>query len=123
MGGAMQTDCGRQLPQFSMRIEMPGIPRDFIKRGKIKLVLCHTAEEFGYEEQQALYLYYFLKTPVDKVAEKVGLSQNHVKSVLILYSERLANKLDLFKKAIPHDVDDLLSVSEMLLQSYSSNRI
>ena len=115
MDEAMQTNCGRQLPQFSMCIEMPGIPKAFIKRVKIKLVLCHTAEEFGYEEQQALYLYCFLKTPIEEIAEKVGLSQNHVKSVLVLYSERLANKLNLFKKAIPYDAGDLLPVSEIIV--------
>ena len=123
MEEAMQTNCGRKLPQFSTRIEMPGIPKAFINQAKIKLVLCHTAEEFGYEEQQALYHYCFYKTPIGEIAEKVGLSQNHVKSVLVLYSERLASKLDLFKRAIPYNADDLLSVNEILLQYHSSNRI
>ena len=102
--------------QHSMRVEMPDIPSAFIKRDKIKLVLCHTTEEFGYEEQQALYLYCFLKTPISEIAEKVDLSQNHIKSVLALYSERLTSKLNLFKKALPYDADDVLPVSEILLQ-------
>jgi len=95
---------------------MPGIPRAFITRGKIKLILCHTAEDFGYEEQQALYLYCFLKIPIDEIAGKIGLSQNHIASVLVLYSERLTTKLDFFKRAMPYDANDLLPVSEILLQ-------
>ncbi|MCL2392644.1 MAG: hypothetical protein FWC66_08605 [Oscillospiraceae bacterium] len=106
--------------QHSMRVEMPDIPSAFIKRDKIKLVLCHTAEEFGHEEQQALYLYCFLQIPVSEIAEKVDLSQNHVKSVLALYLERLTKKLDLFKKALPYDADDVLPVSEILLQYHNS---
>jgi len=104
-----------------MRVEMPDIPSAFIKRDKIKRVLCHTAEEFGHEEQQALYLYCFLKTSISEIAEKVGLSQNHVKSVLALYSERLVNKLALFKKTIPYDDNDVLPISEILLQYYDRN--
>jgi len=101
---------------------MPEVPRAFITQGKVKLVLCHTVKDFGYEEKQAIYFYCFLNKPIGEIAEKVGLSQAHVVSVLGLYSERLTNKLDLFKKAIPYDPDDLLPVSEILLQDYVWNR-
>ncbi|MCL2391957.1 MAG: hypothetical protein FWC66_05025 [Oscillospiraceae bacterium] len=116
LDGAMQMNSGRQSPEFSMRIEMPEVPKAFITRDKVKLVLCHTAEDFGYEEQQALYFYCFLNKPISEIAEKIGLSQSHVVSVLRLYSERLTNKLNLFKKALPYDADDVLPVSEILLQ-------
>jgi len=112
LDGAMQMNNGRQPPQ----LEMPKVPRAFIARSKVKLVLCHLAKDFGHEEQQALYFYCFLNKPISEIAEKVGLSQAHVVSVLGLYSERLTSKLDLFKKALPYDADDVLPVSEILLQ-------
>jgi len=116
LDGAMQVKEEGQLPQSLMQPEMPKVPRAFIKRGKIKLILCHIAEDFGHEEQQALYFYCFLDVPIDEIAEKVGLSQNHIASVLVLYSERLTIKLDFFKRAIFYDANDLLPVSEIFLQ-------
>jgi len=104
-----------------MRIEMPEVPRVFIDRGKVKLALCHIAKDFRHEEQQALYFYCFLNKPISEIAEKVGLSQAHVVSVLMLYSERLTDKLDLFKKALPYDANDVLPVSEILLQCQNGN--
>ena len=116
MDGTIQANGGRQPPQPLMHPEMPKVPRAFIKRVKIKLILCHIAEDFGHEEQQALYLYCFLNAPIDEIAEKVGLSQSHVASVLGLYSERLKSKLDFFKRAMLYDANDLLPVNEVLLK-------
>jgi len=98
-----------------MRIEMPKVPRVFINHARIKLILCHTAEEFGHEEQQALYFYCYLGASISEISEKVGLSQNHVASVLGLYSERLTSQLNLFKRAMSYDASDVLSVSEILI--------
>jgi hypothetical protein len=116
LDGTMQANGRRRLSLSLMQMEMPKVPRAFIKRGKVKLILCHIAEDFGHEEQQALYFYCFLDVPIDEIAEKVGLSQSHVASVLVLYSERLTDKLNLFKRAILYDANDLLPVSEILLQ-------
>ena len=114
MEEAMQLDSGRHPPKFPMKPEMPKVPRAFMNHAEIKLILSHTSAEFGFEEQQALYFYCFLNAPINEISQKVGLSQNHVASVLGLYSERLTNQLDLFKKAVPYDANDLLPVSEVL---------
>ena len=100
---------------FSIEIDMPKVPHAFMKHGKIKLMLCHIAAEFGFEEQQALYFYCFLDAPLGEISEKVGLSQTHIASVLSLYSERLTTQLNFLKKAVPYDADDLLPVSEILV--------
>jgi len=106
---------GKKLPQFEVRLEMPKVPRAFMNRAEIKRILCHTAAEFGFEEQQALYFYCLLDVPINEISEKVGLSQNHVASVLGLYTERLTNQLNLFKRTMPYDPKDVLPVSEILL--------
>jgi len=98
-----------------MRLEMPKVPRVFITHERIKFLLCHTAEEFGHEEQLALYFFCYLNASISEISEKTGLSQNHVASVLGLYSERLTNQLNLFKRAMPYDADDVLPVSEILV--------
>ena len=115
MDGAMQFNNGRQPPQFPMRLEMPKVPRVFIKHERIKFLLCHTAEEFGFEEQQALYFFCYLNAPLSVISEKTGLSQNHVASVLGLYSERLTNQLNLFKRTMSYDANDVLPVNEILI--------
>ena len=111
----VQFNKERQPPQFPMRLEMPEVPRAFINHDKIKTILCHTAEEFGHEEQLALYFYCYLNASISEISEKVGLSQNHIASVIGLYSERLTSQLNLFKKAMPYDADDTLPVSEILI--------
>ena len=114
MDEAMHRNCARHPPQFPMQLEMPKVPRAFLNRTKVRLMLCDIAEEFGFEEQQALYYYCFLDVSIEEIAKRVGLSQKHVASVLGIYSERLTNKLDVFKKALPYDTNDLVSVSEIL---------
>ena len=110
----MQIKNKKQPPQLPMQIKMPQVPRAFINNDKIKLVLCHIANDFEFEERQALYFYCFLGAPINEIAEKVGLSQKHVVNVLGLYAERLTNKLDLFQKSLPYDANDSLPVSEIL---------
>ena len=123
MDEALENSKAKHTPQFPMRLEMPKVPRAFLGQAKVKLVLCHTAEDFGFEEQLALYFYCSLDAPIKEIAEKVGLSQNHIASVLGLYSERLTSKINLFKKALPYDADDMMPVSEMLLEYYYSGKI
>ena len=115
MDQVLQAKKGRHPPQFTIPLNMPSIPRAFVNHSNAKLILCDTVEGFGFEEQQAIYFYCFLNEPISNIAEKVGLTQAHVASVLGLYSARLTGKLDLFKKALPYDEDDLLHVSELLL--------
>jgi len=78
-------------------------------------VLSHTIESFGCEEQEAIYVYCILDLPVSDIAKLTELSPNHVANTLMLYSERLAAKLSIFKRAVPYNESDMLPVSEMLL--------
>jgi len=117
---SMQLKSSQQSLQFPMYIEMPQVPKDFIKRPKVNLILCHTAKDFDFEERQALYYYCFLNAPISEIAEKVGLSQSHVVSVLGLYSGRLSSKLELFKRALAYDSNDLQPVSEIMLQYHET---
>ena len=94
--------------------KMPPVPRAFINHPKIKYVLYHTINEFDFEEQAAIYYYCFIGLSVSKIAALTELTPNHVASTLNLYSEKLLLRLDIFKKAIPYDTDDLLPVSELL---------
>ena len=98
----------------SGQIEMPQIPKSFINHARIRSVLCHTIEEFAFEEQVAVYWYCFLALPISEIAELTELSQDHVAGALTLYSQRLSMKLNLFKKALHYDADDALPVSEIL---------
>jgi len=95
-------------------LKMPEIPRAFIEHSKIKYVLSHTIESFCHEEQQAIYIHSILDLPVSDIANFTDLSQNHVVSVLDLYSERLASKLCIFQKAAPYNPNHVLPVSELL---------
>ena len=114
MGKAMQNNNERHSLQFPMQLKVPEIPKAFTQHKNVMMILCSTIEEFGHEEQQALYYYCYLRVPICDIAKKVGLSQGHVASVLGLYLERLTNQLDFFKKAVPYDNSDLLPVSEIL---------
>jgi len=90
------------------------IPRAFLNNSKISQTLCLTINEFSFEEQTVIYLYYLVKLPVGKIAGLTELSTLHIESVLILYSKKLAFKLGVYKKAVPYDSNDLLTIGEML---------
>jgi len=92
---------------------MPKIPKVFIEHPRVKYELRDTIEAFNVEEQEAICLYCLLDMPISEITEATELSQTHVVSVLILYSERLKFKLGVFKKAMPYNASDLLSISEM----------
>ena len=99
---------------------MPKVPRVFVEYPKIKHELCHTIEEFNFEEKEAIYLYSILNLPISEIAEITALSRTHVMGVLILYSERLRFKLGVFKKAISYNANDLLPVSEVLFLEFAA---
>ena len=101
-------------------IEMPKVPDVFINHDKVRHVLCHTIEGFGFEEQKAIYLYCFLGLSVNEIAILTKMSTDYVTSVLTLYSERLGFKLDVFKKAIPYNVSDVQPVSEILALEFQA---
>jgi len=93
---------------------MPEIPKTFFDHAKIRFVLHHTINGFDFEEKIAVYYYCFLNLPISEIAAVTELSENHVASVLGLYSERLKYKIGVFKKAVPYNANDLLPVSELL---------
>jgi len=78
-------------------------------------VLCATVEDFSHEEQQAIYLYHYMELSCPSIARILELTEQHVISALGLYTERLASKLELFKKVQPYDDADMLHVRDILL--------
>jgi len=96
-------------------IKMPDIPRAFVANNNAKRILAHAVDEFGFEEQQAIYYYCYLSMPIHGIAWLLELSELHVTSVLGLYKERVAALLDFFKKALPHDANDGLDIKEILI--------
>jgi len=97
------------------QIEMPNVPKAFIHHPKVRQVLCHTIEEFNFEEQMAIYLYGVLDLPINEIAISTELSQDRIICVLMLYAERLAYKVDVFKKAVPYNSDEIASVCEVFV--------
>jgi len=90
------------------------IPKAFIEHRSIGQVLHLTIDEFNFEERTVIYLYYFAHLPIDKITDITKLSTPYVVSTLVMYCEKLALKTDIFKKAVPYDDADLISIGEML---------
>jgi len=95
------------------QITIEKIPRAFITDTQINQVLLLTIEEFNYEEKIIIYLYCFAELDINKIADLVEVSRWYVKSTLVLYYERLSFKINIFKKAVPYDVTDLVTIQEM----------
>jgi len=93
---------------------MPKVPRDFVNNPKIAMVLHHTINEFDFEEQDVIHLYGVVKLPVREIITLTNFTPSRVISILTLYSERLASKLSVFRKAIPYGTADSVSVAEIL---------
>jgi len=89
------------------------IPRAFITDTQINQVLRLTIEEFNYEEKIIIYLHCLAELDISKIADLTEISRWYVKSTLVLYYERLSFKLNVFKKAVPYDITDLVSIQEM----------
>lgn len=100
------------------KIKIPKIPRAFVEHPKVKYVFCDVINDFNYEEKVAIYFYCFEKLLISEIANLTNLSQNHVASALNLYSERLASKVCFFKKTVPYNANDQLSVNEILFPEY-----
>jgi len=100
--------------QLPGQLKKTSIPRAFIKNDDARWVLSDIISDFSFEEKQAIYYSCVSNATVEDVAEKIELSPTHVASVLTLYLERLAHKLDFFKKFLPYDETDLLPISEIL---------
>jgi len=97
-----------------MYVTAPKIPRAFVKNSRIGQVLYLTINEFNVNERKIVYLYFYVKLPIGKIAKLSDLTPRHVTSVLMLYCEKMLSKIDIFKKAVPHDTNDTVSISEML---------
>jgi len=95
------------------QIAIQKIPRAFIADTQINQVLCLTIEEFNYEEKIIIYLYCLAELDINKIADLTEMPRWYVMSTLLLYYERLSFKLNVFKKAVPYDVTDFVSIQEM----------
>ena len=91
---------------------MPDIPKALLEHPKARYVLYNTIESFEFEEQMAIYLYNILDLPVSEIGSSLSLSQEHVISILTICAERLAFKVDVFKKAVPY-TDEIVHISEV----------
>jgi len=98
---------------MSKNIDMPKIPKEFIYDSPIIQVLQENINEFNSEEKNIIYLYCFIKLSVDEIASLCDLSVLYVVGTLVLFSERMAFKLDIFKKAVSYDDANLMSVQEL----------
>jgi len=95
------------------QITIQKIPRAFIADAQINQVLSLTVDEFNYEEKIIIYLYCFAELDISEIADLTEVPRWYVMSTLVLYYERLSFKLNVFKKAVPYDVTDLVSIQEM----------
>ena len=98
-----------------MILPKPLIPKSFTTHDKVMEVLYATVEDFNPEEQQAIYYHYYLELSPVTIARTMDLTEPHVISALGLYAERLATRIELFKRMLPHDEDDMLQTREILL--------
>lgn len=94
-------------------ITMPKIPKAFIDNYPVSQILYLTINEFNSEEQAVIYLYCMIKLPISEITDLTELSHLHIISTLLLYSEKLAFKLGIFEKAVPHNINEFVSVGEM----------
>jgi len=99
---------------LSKKIVIPDIPKSFLDHDRAKSVLCHTLNEFDDDEQAVIFYYCYLNLSIDEISELIDLSPAHVKSVLIIYAEKLTFKLDVFMKCLPYNSEDLLPVGAIL---------
>jgi len=98
-----------------MKACMPQIPRAFIHHDDVKVVLNDTINTFHHDEQEAIIFHCVLGAAVNEIAQVTQLTPGHVVSALTLYAERLESKLRFFKKFVPHNADESLPASEILL--------
>ena len=94
-------------------VVIPKIPKTFLENDLIRQVLYHTIAEFNFEEQMAIFLYCFVKMPMDEISDLEGMPLNYVASVLVLYAQRLNFKVETFKKAVFYDVNCQIDIKEM----------
>jgi len=95
------------------QIAIQKIPRAFIADAQINQVLSLTVDEFNYEEKIIIYLHCLVELDINKIADLTEMPRWYVTSTLVLYYKRLSFKLNVFKKAVSYDVNDLVPIREM----------
>jgi len=93
---------------------VPQIPRTFFDNADVTYALNEIINGFQHEEKEAIYFHCVLGVAVSEIAFITRLSQQHVRTALNLYTERLETRLRFFKKFVPHDNNEVLSASEIL---------
>ncbi|MCL2365309.1 MAG: hypothetical protein FWC71_11700 [Defluviitaleaceae bacterium] len=98
-----------------MHLPKPQIPESFSFHPKIMEVLYATVEDFNCEEQQAIYFHYYMALSPCTISKTLELTELHVISALCLYAERLICRIDLFKRALPHNEGGYMQPCDILL--------
>ncbi|MCL2620331.1 MAG: hypothetical protein FWD97_05280 [Defluviitaleaceae bacterium] len=91
------------------------VPKTFLEHPKIKHLFYHIVTNFSFAEKQAIYFHHFCEMPIDEIAELTQLNTSHINSVLSLYAERIACKVNFFKEILPHNPKEQISICEMLI--------
>ena len=99
--------------RLSKDATMLGIPTAFIGNPRIYWVLYLTINEFNCNEQRIIYLHHLVMLPISEITSLTKLSMPNVESILVTYSQKLAFKLGVFKKAVPYDAENQISINEM----------
>lgn len=97
---------------LAKRNKIPCIPRDFVENSRIGQVLFHTLSEFNFEERTILYLYLALYRMIEEIESLTGRDRNYITGVIILFSEKLIQKVEIFKRALTYNNRVQLSMEE-----------
>jgi len=102
----------RRQSVLAKRNKIPCIPRAFIQNSRVGQVLFSTLNEFNFEERTILYLYLVLYRMVEEIVDLTGRDKNYISGTIILFSEKLIQKVEIFKKALTYNNRDQLSIEE-----------
>jgi len=95
------------------KIEIPQISESLLNNSLISQLLFMTINEFTFEEKTVIYLYCFVELPISEIANLTELDTSYIEGILTIYSERLAFKLGILKKAAFYDTSHQVPIKEL----------